>query len=440
MSYLNDVLENIKAEKDGKFYEAVSEFFDSLKEYIDENEEFLKKNAILEKLTTPDRIIQFKVVWNDDNGNERVNNGYRVQFNNSLGPYKGGLRFAENVNVDTFKFLGFEQIFKNALTGQPIGGAKGGSDFTSKGKSENEIKRFCQSFMSELFKYIGPYQDVPAGDIGVSSREIGYLFGQYKKLTNQFNGTLTGKNPLYGGLNGRSEATGYGLLYITKYLLENRGLSLEGKTVVVSGAGNVASFAIKKATELGAKVLTFSNSKGYVLDEEGIDVDLFFEVSKNSNNIVKDYAEKRSSAKYFESEKPWKVKADIVLPCATENEINREDAKTIVSNGTICIAEGANMPTDNEAKEVIFNKKDLLYIPAKAANCGGVSSSLFEMSQDSGYVYWSSSMSDKQLDRTMKNLADDMEKVVKETGKDYQYAANYLSFKKVVKAIVEQGL
>lgn len=439
MEYINEILEKIKKEKDVKFYEATSAFLNSISNYIEENEELFRKKAILEKLTTPDRIIQFKVSWIDDNGINRVNNGYRVQFNNALGTYKGGLRFHPTVDLDTLKFLGFEQTFKNALTNLPIGGAKGGSDFNPKGKSDNEILNFCKEFMNELYKYIGPYTDVPAGDIGVSGKEIGYLFGHYKKLTRKFDGTISGKPNTIGGLLGRSEATGYGLVYFLNYIMRKNDFDIKDKKILISGSGNVAIYAIEKASELKAKCITASDSNGFIYDENGIDVNILKDIKLNKKQRISEYVKFVKTAKYFEGEKPWNIKADIALPCATENEINKIDAMNLLNNGIKYIAEGANMPTDNEAKDIILNS-DIVFLPAKASNAGGVMSSVFEMSQDSNYIYWNFKKSDDMLKENMEKMAESIYNEKIKNSCDYQTAANLISFKKVVDAIIIEGI
>lgn len=439
MEYINEILEKIKKEKDGKFYEATSAFLNSISNYIEENEEIFRKKAILEKLTTPDRVIQFKVSWVDDNGINRVNNGYRVQFNNALGAYKGGLRFHPTVDLDTLKFLGFEQTFKNALTNLPIGGAKGGSDFNPNGKSDNEILNFCKEFMNELYRYIGPYTDIPAGDIGVSGKEIGYLFGHYKKLTRKFDGTISGKPNTIGGLLGRNEATGYGLVYFLNHIMKKDNFDIKDKKILVSGSGNVAIHAIEKANELKAKCITASDSNGFIYDENGIDIDILKEIKLIKKQRISEYVKFVKTAKYFEGERPWNIKADIALPCATENEINKNDAMNLLNNGIKYIAEGANMPTNNEAKDIILNS-NIVFLPAKAANAGGVMSSVFEMSQDSNYIYWNFKKSDDMLKENMEKMAESIYNEKIRSSCDYQTAANLIAFKKVVDAIIIEGI
>ena len=439
MEYINEILEKIKKEKDGKFYEATSAFLNSISNYIEENEEIFRKKAILEKLTTPDRVIQFKVSWVDDNGINRVNNGYRVQFNNALGAYKGGLRFHPTVDLDTLKFLGFEQTFKNALTNLPIGGAKGGSDFNPKGKSDNEILNFCKEFMNELYRYIGPYTDIPAGDIGVSGKEIGYLFGHYKKLTRKFDGTISGKPNTIGGLLGRNEATGYGLVYFLNHIMKKDNFDIKDKKILVSGSGNVAIHAIEKANELKAKCITARDSNGFIYDENGIDIDILKEIKLIKKQRISEYVKFVKTAKYFEGERPWNIKADIALPCATENEINKNDAMNLLNNGIKYIAEGANMPTNNEAKDIILNS-NIVFLPAKAANAGGVMSSVFEMSQDSNYIYWNFKKSDDMLKENMEKMAESIYNEKIRSSCDYQTAANLIAFKKVVDAIIIEGI
>ncbi|MBR3771803.1 MAG: NADP-specific glutamate dehydrogenase, partial [Clostridium sp.] len=373
MGYVDEVLANVieKNPSQPEFHQAVKEVLESLRPVIEANEEKYKREALLERLVEPDRQIMFRVPWVDDKGQVQVNTGFRVQFNNSIGPYKGGLRLHPSVNLGIIKFLGFEQIFKNSLTGLPIGGGKGGSDFDPKGKSDREVMAFCQSFMSELFKYIGADTDVPAGDIGTGAREIGYMFGQYKKLKGLYEGVLTGKGLSYGGSLARTEATGYGLLYLTAEMLKCNGNDIAGKTVCVSGAGNVAIYAIQKATQLGAKVVTCSDSTGWIYDPEGIDVAVLKEIKEVKRARLTEYINYRPNAKYHEGRGVWTVKCDVALPCATQNELNLDDAKALVANGVIAVAEGANMPTTYEATEYLLENK-VLFAPGKAANAGGV--------------------------------------------------------------------
>ncbi len=372
MSYVEEVYQNLVAKHpyEPEFLEAAKRVLDSLEPIVSANEELYRKNTLLERLVEPERIITFRVPWVDDNGKQQLNLGYRVQFNSAIGPYKGGLRFHPTVNQSILKFLGFEQIFKNSLTGLPIGGGKGGSDFDPKGKSDAEVMRFCQSFMTELYKYIGKDEDVPAGDIGVGGREIGYLYGQYKRITNLYEGVLTGKGLSFGGSLARTEATGYGLVYITNEMVKGAGKSLEGKTVVISGSGNVAQYACQKAQQLGAKVVTVSDSNGYVYDPEGIKLDIVFDIKQAHRGRIKEYAERVPGAEYHEGERPWGVPCDIALPCATQNEINGEDAKKLIANGCWCVAEGANMPSDEDAINAYEKAREngfFLYMPAKAA-------------------------------------------------------------------------
>ena len=407
---------------------------------IEPNEEHYRKEALLERLTTPDRQILFKVPWVDDNGQVQVNNGFRIQFNNAIGPYKGGLRLHPTVNLGILKFLGFEQIFKNALTTLPIGGGKGGSDFDPKGKSDREVMAFCQSFMTELYKHIGPDVDVPAGDIGTGGREIGYLYGQYKRLTTSYQGVLTGKGLNWGGSLARTEATGYGLLYIVDELLKDHGQSLEGKTVTVSGAGNVAIYAIEKAQQLGAKVVTASDSTGWVYDPEGIDVALLKDVKENRRARLTAYAEERPSAEYHEGRGVWVVKADVALPCATQNELTLDDAKTLVENGTVAVAEGANMPTTPEATEYL-QEKGVFFVPGKAANAGGVAVSALEMSQNSERLSWTFEEVDNKLHDIMKDIYQNISSAAEKYAKkdDFVSGANIAGFLKVADTMEAQG-
>ena len=384
----------------------------------------------------------FRVPWIDDKGEIQINRGFRVQFNSAIGPYKGGLRFHPSVNLSIVKFLGFEQIFKNSLTGLPIGGGKGGSDFDPKGKSDREIMRFCQSFMTELYRHIGPNTDVPAGDIGVGGREIGYLYGQYKKIRNANDqGVLTGKGLTFGGSLARTEATGYGLIYFVEEMLKESGKTIEGKRVVVSGSGNVAIYAVQKAQLLGAKVVAMSDSNGYIVDENGIDVELIQQIKEVERKRIKEYAERRPSAKYFEGRGVWSVKADVALPCATQNDIDLEDAKLLVENGTFAVGEGANMPCTNEAVEY-FLEKGVLVAPAKAANAGGVATSALEMSQNSMRLSWSFEEVDQKLHDIMVNIFKNSRDAAKEYGFEGNYVvgANIAGFIKVADAIVAQGL
>ncbi|MBO7630949.1 MAG: NADP-specific glutamate dehydrogenase, partial [Lachnospiraceae bacterium] len=409
MSYVEEVLELVKKKNasEPEFIQAVTEVFESLKPVIEANEEKYKREAILERITEPERQLKFRVPWVDDKGQVRVNTGYRVQFNSAIGPYKGGIRLHPSVNIGIIKFLGFEQIFKNSLTSLPIGGGKGGSDFDPKGKSDREIMAFCQSFMTELCKYIGADTDVPAGDIGTGAREIGFMFGQYKRIRGLYEGVLTGKGLSYGGSLARTEATGYGLLYFTDEMLKSNGIDIKGKTVAVSGAGNVAIYAIQKAQQLGAKVVTCSDSTGWIYDPEGIDVDLLREVKEVKRARLTEYAAARKSAVYHdkaaEGTNQWTIKCDIALPCATQNELNIDDAKTLVANGVIAVAEGANMPTTIEATKYL-QANGVLFAPGKASNAGGVATSALEMSQNSERLSWSFEEVDAKLKTIMVNI------------------------------------
>ncbi|MDY5949000.1 MAG: NADP-specific glutamate dehydrogenase, partial [Oscillospiraceae bacterium] len=410
----------------------------SLRPVIEENEEVFKRDAILERISEPDRQIIFRVPWVDDNGQAHVNRGYRVQFNNAIGPYKGGIRLHPSVNLSIIKFLGFEQIFKNSLTGLPIGGAKGGSDFDPKGKSDREILAFCQSFMTELYKHIGADTDVPAGDIGTGAREIGYLFGQYKRIMRLHEGVLTGKGVSYGGSLARTEATGYGLLYLTEEMLKCNGSDIKGKTIAVSGSGNVAIYATEKAQQLGAKVITVSDSNGWIYDKDGIDIALLKEIKRAR---LTEYAKARPSSEYHEGRGVWSVKCDIALPCATQNELLIDDAKALVANGCIAVAEGANMPTTIEATEYL-QKNGVLFAPGKAANAGGVATSALEMSQNSERMNWSFDEVDGKLKGIMVNIFHNMENAAEKYGysKNYVVGANIAGFEKVANAMIAQGI
>ena len=447
MSYIEKVLEATKEKNnEPEFNQAVREVLKTIEPVIEKNPVY-EAQALLERIVEPERIISFRVPWVDDNGKVHVNKGFRVQFNGAIGPYKGGLRFHPSVNQSIMKFLGFEQVFKNALTGLPIGGAKGGSDFDPKGKSDNEIMRFCQSFMNELYRHIGHNLDVPAGDIGVGGREIGYLFGQYRKIRNQYEaGVLTGKGLEYGGSLARKEATGFGLLYYMREMLKANGMSLQGKTVTISGSGNVAIYAAQKAMEFGAKVVAMSDSNGCVYDENGIDLDFVKELKEVKRARIKEYLNKHNNAKYMENvkgetPKVYTIKADVVLPCATQNDINLETAKLLVKNGAIAIGEGANMPTSIEAINY-FIENGVLLAPAKAANAGGVATSALEMSQNSMRLSWSFEEVDKKLDGIMTNIF----KMCKETADEYNLGINYVAganiaaFKKVSAAMIAQGI
>ncbi|MBP3478512.1 MAG: NADP-specific glutamate dehydrogenase [Oscillospiraceae bacterium] len=442
MSYIDETLQKVIDQNPNQpeFHQAVKEVLESLRPAIERNEKEYRREALLERLTNPDRMILFRVTWVDDNGNVQVNNGYRVQFNNAIGPYKGGIRLHPSVNQSIMKFLAFEQTFKNSLTGLPIGGGKGGSDFDPKGKSDREIMAFCQSFMTELYKYIGADTDVPAGDIGVGAREIGYLYGQYKRIRGVYEGVLTGKGLSYGGSLARKEATGYGLLYLTEEMLKCNGHSLAGKTVAVSGAGNVATYAIQKAWQLGAKPVTCSDSSGWIYDPEGIDVALLKEVKEVKRARLTEYAAARPSAQYHAGKGVWSVKCDVALPCATQNELQLEDAKMLVANGCMAVAEGANMPTTLEATKYL-QESGLLFCPGKAANAGGVATSALEMSQNSERLSWSFEEVDAKLKGIMVNIFHNVDNAAREYGHegDYVVGANIAGFLKVCDAMLAQG-
>ena len=428
---------------EGEFHQAVKEVAESLMGFIDENPKY-KTAKILERMAEPERVIIFRVPWLDDKGNIQINRGFRVQMNSAIGPYKGGLRFHPTVNLGILKFLAFEQVLKNSLTTLPMGGGKGGSDFDPKGKSDAEVMRFCQSFMTELQRHIGADTDVPAGDIGVGGREIGFLFGQYKRLRNEFTGVLTGKGLEWGGSLIRPEATGYGLVYFANEMLKTAGKDFKDKTVVISGSGNVAQYAVQKATTLGAKVVTMSDSNGYIYDPDGIDEEklaYMMEIKNVRRGRVKEYVEKYKNAQYFDGKKPWGVKCDIALPCATQNEIQEEDAKTLVANGCWLIAEGANMPSTNEAIAVYQNAK-ILYAPGKASNAGGVATSGLEMTQNSERLPWTREEVDARLHQIMINIHATCVKYGKEADGHINYVkgANLGGFIKVADAMLAQGL
>jgi glutamate dehydrogenase (NADP+) len=443
LSYVDEVIETIIEQNpsEPEFHQAIREVLESLRVVIEENEEEYRKNALLERLTNPERQIKFRVPWIDDNGQVQVNTGYRVQFNSAIGPYKGGLRFHPSVNLGIIKFLGFEQIFKNSLTGLPIGGGKGGSDFDPKGKSDREIMAFCQSFMTELCKYIGADTDVPAGDIGVGGREIGFLFGQYKRIRGLYEGVLTGKGLTFGGSLARTEATGYGLLYFVNAMLKANDIDIAGKTIAVSGAGNVAIYAIEKAQQLGGNPVTCSDSTGWIYDPEGIDVELLKEIKEVRRERLTAYAEARPSAEYHEGKGVWTIKCDIALPCATQNELQLEDAKTLVANGVLAVGEGANMPTTIEATEYL-QENDVLFSPGKASNAGGVATSALEMSQNSQRLSWTFEEVDSRLQRIMEDIFANVADAAEEygLGKNYVAGANIAGFKKVVDAMNAQGI
>lgn len=443
MSYVDEVYESVVAKNPGEteFHQAVKEVLDSLKLVIEANEEKYRREAILERLVEPDRIITFRVPWVDDKGQAQVNRGYRVQFNGVIGPYKGGLRLHPSVNQSILKFLGFEQVFKNSLTGLPIGGGKGGSDFDPKGKSDREVMAFCQSFMTELYKYIGADQDVPAGDIGVGAREIGYLYGQYKKITNQYEGVLTGKGLSYGGSLARKEATGYGLVYMVNEMLKHEGKELSDKTVIISGSGNVAIYATEKAQQLGAKVVALSDSNGYVYDKDGIKLDIVKEIKEVRRGRIKEYADAVSTAVYTEGKGIWTIPCDIALPCATQNELNLEDAKTLKANGCMLVAEGANMPSTREATDY-YLESGILFMPGKAANAGGVATSALEMTQNSERLSWSFEEVDEKLQGIMANIFAKAANAAERYGVpgNYVAGANIAGFEKVVDAMLAQGI
>ena len=426
-----------------EFMQAVKEVAETVIPFIEEHKKYQNK-MLLERMVESERVIMFRVVWTDDSGKTQVNRGYRIQMNSAIGPYKGGIRFHPSVNLSILKFLAFEQTFKNSLTTLPMGGGKGGADFDPKGKSENEIMRFCQAFMTELSKHIGADTDVPAGDIGVGGREVGFMFGQYKRLKNEFTGVLTGKGISFGGSLIRPEATGYGDVYFAQSMLATKDDSFNGKTVVVSGSGNVAQYAIEKATALGAKVVTVSDSSGYIYDESGIDAEKLEHIMQIKNidfDRISEYVKKYPSAKFFEGKKPWDVKCEIVLPCATQNELNEQEAKTLVANGCICVAEGANMPSTPEAIAV-FHKAKILFAPGKASNAGGVATSGLEMSQNSLRLGWTSEEVDEKLKSIMTSIHEACVKYGKDsTGYvDYVKGANIAGFVKVADAMLAQGV
>ena len=442
MTYVQEIIEKVKKNNPGEteFQNAVKEVLYSIEPVIEAHEDEYRRNRILERLVEPERTISFRVPWVDDKGQLQINRGYRVQFNSAIGPYKGGLRFHPSVNRSILNFLGFEQTFKNALTGQAIGGGKGGSDFDPKGKSDREVMAFCQSFMSELFKYIGPNEDVPAGDIGVGGREIGFLYGQYKRLTNQFEGTLTGKGISYSGSLVRTEATGYGLVYITEEMLKAHGKTIRGAVVSVSGSGNVAIYAVEKAEQMGAKVVTVSDSSGYVYDPAGINVEVLKEIKEVRRGRIKEYEQMVPGSAYFEGKKVWEVKCDVALPCAIQYELDIEDAQKLIDSGCIAVAEGANMPTTLEATELL-QSNGVLFMPGKASNAGGVAVSALEMSQNSMRI----KRSFEEVDTQLKEIMQDIWHQVSKAAVDYDCAENYVAganiagFRRVVKAMREQG-
>ena len=443
MSYTEEVYERVVAQNPGEpeFHQAVKEVLDSLKVVIDKNEEEYRKLSILERLVEPERIISFKVPWIDDNGTVQVNKGYRVQFNSAIGPYKGGLRFHPSVNQGILKFLGFEQIFKNSLTGLPIGGGKGGTNFDPKGKSDREVMAFCQSFMTELCKYIGADTDVPAGDIGVGGREIGYLFGQYKRIRGLYEGVLTGKGLSFGGSLIRTEATGYGVVYMLNEIAKAHNDSVAGKTIVVTGSGNVAIYAVEKATQLGAKVVAMNDSNGYIYDPNGINLDVVKDIKEVKRGRIKEYADRVEGATYTEGLGIWNIKCDIYLPCATQNELGLDGAKTLVANGCKYVVEGANMPTTLDATTYL-QENGVLFMPGKAANAGGVATSALEMSQNSMRLSWTREEVDEKLHNIMIDIFHKADDAAKRYGMEDNYVvgANIAGFEKVVDAMKAQGI
>ena len=443
MSYTEEVYERVVAQNPGEpeFHQAVKEVLDSLKVVIDKNEEKYRSLSVLERLVEPERIISFRVPWVDDNGKVQVNKGYRVQFNSAIGPYKGGLRFHPTVNQSILKFLGFEQVFKNSLTGLPIGGGKGGSNFDPKGKSDREVMAFCQSFMTELCKYIGADTDVPAGDIGVGGREIGYLFGQYKRIRGLYEGVLTGKGLSFGGSLIRTEATGYGVVYMLNEIAKAHNDSVEGKTIVVTGSGNVAIYAVEKATQLGAKVVAMNDSNGYVYDPNGINLDVVKDIKEVKRGRIKEYADRVEGATYTEGLGIWNIKCDIYLPCATQNELGLDGAKTLVANGCKYVVEGANMPTTLDATTYL-QENGVLFMPGKAANAGGVATSALEMSQNSMRLSWTREEVDEKLHNIMIDIFHKADDAAKRYGMEDNYVvgANIAGFEKVVDAMKAQGI
>ena len=443
MSYVDEVIAKVVEQNpsEPEFHQAVKEVLESLRVVIEANEEKYRKDALLERMVNPERQFKFRVPWVDDKGQVQVNTGYRVQFNSAIGPYKGGIRLHPSVNIGIIKFLGFEQVFKNSLTGLPIGGGKGGSDFDPKGKSDREVMAFCQSFMTELCKYIGADTDVPAGDIGTCAREIGYMFGQYKRIRGLYEGVLTGKGLSYGGSLARTEATGYGLLYLTQELLKLNGIELAGKTVCVSGAGNVAIYAIEKAQQLGAKVVTASDSTGWVYDPDGIDVAALKEIKEVKRARLTEYKNYRPNAEYHEGRGVWSVKCDVALPCATQNELLIDDAKQLAANGCLAVCEGANMPTTMDATEYL-QKNGVIFAPGKAANAGGVATSALEMTQNSERLSWTFEEVDAKLQGIMVNICHNMVDAAERYGMkgNYVAGANIAGFEKVVDAMNAQGI
>ena len=443
MSYVDDILARVKQQNpnEPEFNQAVYEVLESLRPVIEKNEEKYRRDALLERLTTPERVILFRIPWVDDKGQVQVNNGYRIQFNSAIGPYKGGMRFHPSVNLSILKFLGFEQTFKNSLTSLPIGGGKGGSDFDPKGKSDREIMAFCQSLMNELYRHIGADTDVPAGDIGVGAREVGYMYGQYKRLQNVYTGTFTGKGLSFGGSLARTQATGYGVLYLTDEMLKCNAKSLVGKTVVVSGAGNVATYAIEKAWQLGAKPVTCSDSNGWIYDPDGIDVATLIEVKQKMRARLTEYAARRPNAVYHEGKGVWTTPCDVALPCATQNELLIDDAKALVANGCFAVVEGANMPTTLDATKYLQDN-GVLFCPGKASNAGGVATSALEMTQNSERLSWSFDEVDSKLKTIMVNIFHNLDNAAKQYGMEGNYVAgaNIAGFLKVADAMQAQGI
>ena len=443
MSYVDEIYAKVVEQNPGEaeFHQAVKEVLDSLRLVIDANEEKYRSVSLLERLVEPERIISFRVPWVDDKGNVQVNKGYRVQFNSAIGPYKGGLRLHPSVNQGILKFLGFEQVFKNSLTGLPIGGGKGGSNFDPKGKSDREVMAFCQSFMTELYRHIGKDTDCPAGDIGVGAREVGFLFGQYKRITGLYEGVLTGKGLTFGGSLARTQATGYGLIYILDEMLKHNNKELAGKTVLISGSGNVAIYATEKAQQLGAKVVAMSDSNGYVYDKDGIKLDVVKQIKEVRRGRIKEYVAEVPTAVYTEGKGIWTVPCDIALPCATQNELNLEDAKALKANGCFCVAEGANMPSTREATD-FFLENGMLFMPGKAANAGGVATSALEMSQNSQRLSWTF----EEVDAKLKDIMVNIYAKVSDAAERYGVAGNYVAganiagFEKVAEAMIAQGI
>lgn len=443
MSYVDEIYAKVVEQNPGEneFHQAVKEVLDSLELVIEANEDKYRREAMLERLVEPERIISFRVPWVDDKGQVQINKGYRVQFNSAIGPYKGGLRLHPSVNQGILKFLGFEQTFKNSLTGLPIGGGKGGSNFDPKGKSDREVMAFCQSFMTELSKYIGKDQDVPAGDIGVGAREIGYLYGQYKRLTGLYEGVLTGKGLTYGGSLIRTQATGYGLIYILNEMLKDNDKEINGKTIIISGSGNVAIYAAEKVQELGGNVVAMNDSNGYIYDKDGIRLDVIKQIKEVRRGRIKEYVDAVPTAVYTEGKGIWNIPCDIALPCATQNELNLDDAKALVANGCFAVAEGANMPSTREATNLFVDKK-MLFMPGKAANAGGVATSALEQSQNSQRLSWSAEEVDAKLKGIMVNIYAKTADAAKRFGVEGNYVAgaNIAGFEKVVEAMMAQGV